>query len=298
MKVIIFDVSNASCSLLVCAKGNSLMIDCGSNSEKQCPVDYINFLRQNGRWLSNMRNFTNQHGESFPLTKLSITHIDSDHISNAEKVHKRLTPYLLHRRYIEKYPAELTESANSSYYAENLCRRYRDENIILPDWTFSQKTYCIPMRVLIAEEYFSLSSIKNNSSYVFLIEFNGFRILFSGDMEKEGWEWLIENDGDFRKDLSNGINILIASHHGHTSGYSQELIDLMGSPQLSILSKGAESGGETNVDSRYSVNSEGVPVIGLNEKKDTRKTLTTRRNGNIYLDISNNDNFNVFADRV
>ena len=41
MKLIIFDVGNAFCSLVSSPNGYGLMVDCGSNEDKENPVDAI-----------------------------------------------------------------------------------------------------------------------------------------------------------------------------------------------------------------------------------------------------------------
>jgi len=41
MKIIVFDVNNAACNIVVCPNGYALMIDCGSHKEKLCPVFQI-----------------------------------------------------------------------------------------------------------------------------------------------------------------------------------------------------------------------------------------------------------------
>jgi glyoxylase-like metal-dependent hydrolase (beta-lactamase superfamily II) len=79
MKITIFDVSNGSCALAVCADGYSIMFDCGSHSEKDCPVERIYAMNIPNSWLSHMKNFTTESGISYPLTKLVISHRDLDH---------------------------------------------------------------------------------------------------------------------------------------------------------------------------------------------------------------------------
>ena len=41
MKLIIFDVNNAACNIIVCPNGYGLMVDCGSHGDKECPIDDI-----------------------------------------------------------------------------------------------------------------------------------------------------------------------------------------------------------------------------------------------------------------
>ena len=50
---------------------------------------------------------------------------------------------------------------------------------------------------------------ENNLSIVATIQYNDFKILFGGDIEKAGWLKLLERS-DFRSELG-GINIFVAS---------------------------------------------------------------------------------------
>jgi len=305
MKIIIFDVSNGSCALAVCPNGNSLMYDCGSHEDKICPVQKIKSLRGAGLWLSHMKDYRTRDGVTYPLTNLVISHPDLDHIKNIEKVHKDLTPYLLCRQYIEDFPSNVVEQDDESfkYYKNNVCANYRGNNPELPDWGFERKSFSIPMNTLKNDAAFGEEKMKNNSSIVYLLEYPNtnapFRVLFGGDMETIGWDWLIDKNHDgFKDELSKGVDILIPAHHGHVSGYSQKLIDIMGTPSLSVLSKGSETGGDTDVDSRYSTISTGLTVRKLSDSTEEIKyTVTTRSNGNIYIHVDTNGRPRILTDK-
>jgi hypothetical protein len=222
-------------------------------------------------------------------------------IINIEKVHSKFTPYVLHRRYIEDFPHSVVhqEDDNYKYYKTNVCAKYR-ATVSSPTFAFNTKSYEIPMDILKTSPLFGESKLKNNSSIIYLLQYGGFRILFGGDLETVGWDWLIDNNYQgFKDELSKGIDVLVASHHGHTSGYSKKLMDLISAPKLSILSKQSESDQDTNVDSRYSINSTGLSVYGLSAKKHVNKyTLTTRSNGNIYIDVDVKGIATIMADFV
>src|SRR5665213_448101 len=126
MKITVFDVSNAACALVVCPKGYSMMIDCGSHSEKDCPVDLINAWKKTD-WLSHMKDI-NGH----PLTLLHISHPHDDHVRNSEKVKNNLAPYLLHRRRYEEFeekPPTYRRKQIHQEYKAHLCTPYRGESI-------------------------------------------------------------------------------------------------------------------------------------------------------------------------
>ena len=280
LKIVVFDVGNGSCALIVDEAGNSLMIDCGCHSEKVNPVKWVKFFQQENKWL--------QHMKKNRLSQLMISHPDLDHIKNAKLIHTDLTPKILMRRYLEQFPQEILATGDDNFkeYKRRLCDTYRVPITDLPNWGFVLRPYKIQLRELRDESIFPKEKFKNNSSIVCVIEYSGWKFLFGGDMEKVGWEWLIDSYPSFRSDIEQGIHILIASHHGHRSGYSQDLMDLMGGgPYLSVLSKGSESG-NADVESRYSKNSIGWPIHKpYSQIPEIRKSLTTRHDGNVYFQV-------------
>lgn len=141
--------------------------------------------------------------------------------------------------------------------------------------------------------------LRNNASIIRYIESNGVKILYCGDMEAEGWDWLIENNSSFVKTIENGIDILIASHHGHKSGYSSALFDIIGNVRCVILSKASEADKDgTDVSSQYSDKADGVKYENLNDSEVyTGKVLSTRSNGNIYFDIKETS-FNIWTSKA
>ena len=292
LKMVVFDVGNGSCALIVDKAGNSLMIDCGCHSEKVNPVTWVKFFQQEDKWL--------QHMKKNRLSQLIISHPDLDHIKNAKLIHKHLTPKILTRRYLEEFPQEILATGDDNYkeYKRRLCDNYRVPVTNLPNWGFVLRTYKVQLHELRDESIFPKEKFKNNSSIVCVIEHRGWKFLFGGDMEKVGWKWLIENRPDFKKDIAEGIGIFIASHHGHKSGYSQELMNLMGEePKLSVLSKGSESG-TTDVESRYSKNSSGWLIKKPNSLFPVfRKSVTTRHDGNVYFQVDLQGNLSVCTEK-
>lgn len=299
MKIIIFDVWNGSCALVTCKKSwYSMMIDCSSHSEKdENPVEIIKRLRLDNGWLSHMKDIGNNNWRLYPLTLLHITHPDEDHIKNYDIVQSELTPFWLQRIYYEEFE-KLGVNIDDGY-KKTLCKKYRWNSLNLNDeFIFDTNTFSIPINI-IAENNNLNTSIKNNSSILRYINNNWFRVLFWWDMEKEWWKWLIDNDNNFKNVIAWGIDLLVASHHWHTSWYSSELFDLMWAPKLSILSKWWEGNKEwTDVTSLYSQNSTWMNVTDLKWKnKRLKYTLTTRANWDIYLDVESINSYNVYASK-
>jgi beta-lactamase superfamily II metal-dependent hydrolase len=294
-KVIIFDVGNAACSLIVCPNRYGLMIDCGSHGEKECPVDHIKIT--NKEWL-NLKPYITRTGNRYDLTLLHISHPDDDHVKNAKKIKEGLTPYLLHRRKWEEFPAGETIHEE---YKKHIDEQYRGSNPETINWGFDgNKIFQIPMEIVISSDELS-KKVKNNSSILRFIEFGNRKLLFGGDLEKAGWDWLAENDEDFIKTMQNGIDVLIAPHHGHKSGFPDSLFDLTGNVEISILSKASEAEKEgTDVSSQYTEYSNGVPYKNLKdgEMYFADGVLTTRSNGHIFLEVDDNGNMKICVSKA
>jgi beta-lactamase superfamily II metal-dependent hydrolase len=292
MKLIIFDVGNAACSIVSSPNKYGLMIDCGSNSEKTNPVDIYN---NNKEWLETTPFITSM-GTEYEIGLLHITHPDDDHVRNAKRIREELTPYLLIKRKYEEFPD--SDSINQDYI-DYIDKVYRGSNPETIDWGFDVNDFFqIPMETLKSNELLS-KKIRNNSSILRYIEYNGTRILFTGDMETEGWDWIIENNKSFVDTIKNGVDIIIAPHHGHESGFPKALFDITGEVKLVIHSKGSEGNIEgTDVSSQYSENAEGINYKNLNDKAFYRgKVLTTRSNGDIYITVNDNS-FTVWASKA
>ncbi|MFA5777347.1 MAG: MBL fold metallo-hydrolase [Parcubacteria group bacterium] len=289
MKLAIFDVNNAACSLAVCPNGYSLMVDCGCHNEKACPVDTIHSLKSG---FLGMKQYN-----GYDLTLLHITHPDDDHVGNAVKIKEKLPPYLLHRRQHEEFP--ITENIHDDY-KKHIDLKYRGNPIGFTFGFDQNKTFQIPMNTILKDEELS-KKVKNNSSILRFIEYGGKKVLFGGDLEKTGWDWLAKNHQDFVNTMKNGLDFLIAPHHGHKSGFPTSLFDLISKVEISILSKASESEKEdTDVSSQYSQYSKGVFYTNLNDNQRyfADGTLTTRSNGNIFLTISKEGNINIFTQKA
>ena len=111
MRLIICDVGNAACAIVTDRNGYTMMIDCGSSSEKTNPVD---IFQRNKDWLG-AKDYVN--GNSLhQLVLLHITHPDDDHVRNASRVKRELNPFLVRR--IECANFSDSNKINSDYVNE------------------------------------------------------------------------------------------------------------------------------------------------------------------------------------
>lgn len=284
MKIIICDVGNAACAIVTASNGYTMMIDCGCHADKTNPVETFN---ANKKWLG-ARDYISKRSISYPIALLHITHPDDDHIRNAIRIKKELTPYLLHKNEYEFFSD--SNKINQDYIKE-LDKPYRGDNPEYINWGFNVNiTTKIP--VSICKTNINLrDKERNNSSILRYIKEGNLGILFCGDLEKNGWDYLIQHEQNFVNALkSNGVNILIAPHHGHKSGFPSALFDTIGNIDVAILSKDSEANKEgTDVSTQYSSHSNGYKYKSINDGHSYYgKVLTTRSNGNIYI-ASNSD---------
>ena len=96
-----------------------------------------------------------------------------------------------------------------------------------------------------------------------------------GDIEVEGWRKLLEKKNV--QNLLKGINFFVASHHGHKSGFTKDILDITGIPDLFIVSAKSR---DVSIDSAYSKDEY---VTGHEVKNDNtiqkKKMISTREFG-------------------
>ena len=282
LKIIICDVGNAASAIVKVPTGYSMMIDCGCNQEKNNPVDV--FFR-NLKWLQS-KDYVTKLGVHYKLALLHITHPDDDHVRNAERVTKELTPYLVRRNNCSLFSD--CDSINQDYkkYIDSI---YNGNDPEIVDYGLdANEVFCIPFEEVQTNAKLN-KKVRNNSSILRYIKYNGYRILFAGDLEKDGWEWLCNNDLRFIRLMKEGLDILIAPHHGHISGFPKSLFDLTGNVRCVIHSKDSEANKDgTDVSSQYGDYCKGIVYKTLSDNQCYKgKVLTTRSNGNIYLSVCN-----------
>ena len=292
MKIIICDVGDAACAFVTSSNGKTMMIDCGCSlgSDKANPADIFHRYED---WLGSRYLTDYNNGRIYPITLLHITHPDDDHVRNARRVVNELTPYLVLKNDYEQFPDG--DEINLDY-KELIDKEYRGYTSSSIDWGFEINETChIPVDVCVKNNNLS-SKIRNNSSIIRYIYDNGVGILFCGDLERLGWDYLVKNNPDFINTLrSSGVKILIAPHHGHKSGFPKALFDAIGNVDVVIHSKDTEASKEgTDVSSQYSSMANGHSYE-VNNAVYSGKVLTTRSNGHIFIETSGYGNYAINA---
>lgn len=132
----------------------------------------------------------------------------------------------------------------------------------------------------------------NNLSCAVFIEFAGFKILFPGDLEEEGWLALLERQ-DFRQELA-GVDVLVASHHGRKNGYCEDVFDYC-RPRTVVVSDKAivHSTQEMTQTYRQRVIDNWPDGAKVATTMKQRHVLTTRRDGWIQFTVDAVGNFTI-----
>lgn len=258
-KIVIFNVGGA---LSAYAEFNDkkVIIDIGAGSGFS-PVD--NFLIP----LSEHNKFTRHTDDRFYIDQLFLSHLDNDHISDYPKfVNQFYVNYMT-------CPNDNDEQSDDFKVNRELLGEQNDtRNLVLNEMKSRNPVdFDNPLASIVEE--ISLFYIKpkacestedlasgyaNNISLVLFLHVGNKTLLLPGDILKDGMTYLIDGSNTFKNLLSDdGVDYLIAPHHGLQTSFSQYLFDNIDGKKtrLNIISeKIRESDSAENrsdVDGRY-----------------------------------------------
>jgi len=125
----------------------------------------------------------------------------------------------------------------------------------------------------------------NSASFLTILQYGAFKILFGADLTTNGWEAILKNPNVVA--LIKGTTVYKVSHHGREIGCSPELFNLI-KPALCIISDKPIDSTNENTESInwYSSQSSGCKVITKAGPSVTRRVLTTRNDGSIHLVVN------------
>jgi beta-lactamase superfamily II metal-dependent hydrolase len=258
MRFQILDVEHGFCAYVEADNNNLMVFDCGHHGvNKFRPSSY--FLNRGHR----------------SIESLFVTNYDEDHISDLPNVYANLNIRTLHR--------------NNSISAEGL-RRLKLQSGYLSD----------AMKVLLKmiESYTAAVSTPpefpnmyweifhnnypdfedtNNISLVVFLQCRDTTFLIPGDIEKPGWERLLQQER-FRQALQR-VNYFIASHHGRENGYCRQVFDYC-QPSAIIISDGPKIYATQEMVNTYARHARGTQFQG-----ERRYVLTTRTDGTLLWEL-------------
>ena len=136
----------------------------------------------------------------------------------------------------------------------------------------------------------------NNLSCAVFIEFAGFRILFPGDLEENGWLALLRRQ-DFRQELA-GVHVLVAAHHGRENGYCEAVFDYCRPRTVVISDKSIVHDTQDMTQTyRQCVIDNWPNVVKVATTMKDLHVLTTRRDGWIDFAVDAGGKFTITTEK-
>jgi beta-lactamase superfamily II metal-dependent hydrolase len=299
MMVEIFDVEHGACALIMTARGQHVLIDCGYKAgDNLAGFAGYNALTAGLAPLSGLNPFNGLLSFMPPasagwrpseeLRRRNIQVVDQLIISNYDDDHLADLPNIRGKIYIAdifgnpSIPMPLLKrmkgmplGAGASSLIdlkENFQHTFRPHRI---DGVYLY-AFWVPYGVGGLVD-------TNNLSVVTFVSINDLHIIFPGDVEGPAWDILLANN-DFLAHLRR-VNVFVASHHGRVNGYHADVFNNgRCCPTIAIISdKAIMHGTQERAADRY-----GNHAIGMHLNGSRRKVLTTRNDGRIRFSFNMN----------
>jgi hypothetical protein len=264
----LFDVDHGQSAALRLPHGEWCLFDIGCTGS----FSPTKFIRQiSGR------------GDAFRYYKATISHLHGDHVRDHVEFIKA-NPSFVRSVTVDKEHADHLKQTNTDNSFENVCAigNYFNQNFgftgVQANYgfaTISELSLPVNIARLISS---SANSSVNNASVVTRISCYGHSILICGDMEADGWDYVLNRSNDKAqwRTLVSNVDVLVAPHHGHSSGYSADLMKLA-NPGVVLISV---KSGDEHVDSRYS------SIPGIQIGYDEYKVISTRQKGTVKITVT------------
>lgn len=297
LKIWFLDVGHGDCSYIELPNGAKIMIDCGSGDD-QWPSKFLNHYQINK---SNPAPIPNCYG-SYGLDRLVITHPHGDHIGDIETIYKEIGFYLFagdYGSFIDLIAPDQIDfrkrGQNATKKFIEIVKTYNGLYDQSKDRTISNPSCCVETKRFI--EYKDGMDL-NELSYFVSFKIGGHKVLFTGDMTAVGVRKILDsNQKSSFKEFVKGTTILKVPHHGRDNGCSQEMFDAFESkPLLCIVSDeilNDSNEGTSNTD--WYIYRTSDEKVYINKTMESRKVLTTRKDKDIFLKISDTGSVSVIT---
>jgi len=266
-------VAHGFCALATDDFGSRMLVDCGHNN--LCGFYPSQYLVNCGCTCVN---------------RLFITNYDEDHLSGLPSLRQlgnRMPVQWLHRNRSLSYDQLLALKRRGGALGPGVSSLLQ----MVAEYTFDEVPVVGAVAPLPSYSTFSAPypafDDTNNLSLVVFMHYPGLSIVFPGDLEKAGWEYLLRDAG-FRHQLSM-VNVFVASHHGRESGYCAEVFKYC-HPAVVVISD--ESIRYDTQEQCYALHALGITWNGT----DRRYVLTTRCDGDLVI-TPRNGGFYIGASR-
>lgn len=277
----LFDVDHGQCAALKLPSGKWCLFDLGS-SLKFSPIKWI--IANANSFNGNLKNLADIVNEImfFKFYKVTVSHFHGDHLADWKNLIDHDPEYFRmvvpDKSYLDDCKISNTNLTwpEVNDFIDYVLSNYNGSYI--PDYgDVSINELQLPVEI--ARSLGGDASARvNNASVVTRIDIYGHSILICGDLLKEAWEAIIKDQnkyGPLWKPYLSSIDILVAPHHGHRTGYSIDLLNIA-KPSVVLISVKSK---DPNVDSRYSM----TPVKGIKINGEKYSYISTRQKGHIKI---------------
>jgi len=252
MRIHFLNVGDGHCTLLELPNGEHMLIDVFNNNDNYV-IEYLKDLKIDS------------------IEYLVITHPHADHLRGITELYNNFDigeVWYVNRRY---YPPEYDpRHPDDEIEFKNYYRKvkeigvpvHKDDEKEIGDVHFKVLN---PSKTDIHNSTKSNEDI-NNLSIVLLIKYGEFIMIIPGDNQSESWEKIIKR----HKLKLPELGILLASHHGHQTGYNLDFIKAV-SPKHLIISSNKKKSHDAWANYNPHVK---------------KKIHTTRNDGDIVFDCS------------
>lgn len=263
MQLQIFDVEHGACALLTADNDTRLMIDCGHNAATGWKPGA--YLRQSG--------ITH-------LDMLAVTNYDEDHVSGANDLFDQIDVRWLWCN--NSVSATQIKSLKSEDGMGRGIERLVNElqgNFSGPSSSSSPSPVFDGLERSCYYNRFPIFDDENNLSMAVFLKCHGVGVMFTGDLESDGFIRLMADNADFRSALRE-TRIFVAPHHGREGGCCEAAEPYLSNVNYVVISDKGYMHDTQQTIPFYRRMAKGGPYAG-----ETRYVLTTRKDGQIIFNF-------------
>ena len=277
LQIDIHDVGHGACAVATCDDGYRMMFDCGRTA----------------LWRPS------SHYPLGSIDALLLSNLDQDHLADLDGVLTHVQPGIIAANPTVDLNAFLHLKGRPDRMSSGLLSFARLlRRSTSGSWLHSVRYAGEPEQVDIYRCWNSVLAFPDNSnnlSLLTVVQYGEFKIVFAGDLETAGWRNLLVNP-QIRAVL-NGVNVLMASHHGRENGQSAEAMALM-KPNIVVFSDSRGQHESQKTDAWYRSRVPGIRQESLfGAKQQRRRVFTTRRDGNLRIRADKAGRYDLSTDR-
>lgn len=298
LKIWFLDVGHGDCAYAELPNGARMMIDCGGADHFPSKLFKYHQITK-----SESPAPIPNHPTGYALDNLIITHPHGDHIEDIEAIHDEIGFFLLTGNYssfiddiaLEQIDFRKRGQRVAKKFVE-IVKKYTGKYDVNEDRVATAKPTCIvtKKRFIEYEDKIDL----NELTYFVSIEVGKNKILFTGDMTADGVNKILSSkNADSFKKFVKGTTILKVPHHGRENGCSQEMFDaFITKPLLCVVSDEVlndKNEGTSNI--QWYTDRTSDQKVSIDGEMQSRKVLTTRKDKDIFLQITDTGEIKVIT---